>query len=82
MYERITLNKFRDSGLLWFINKQLHLFGIALVIEEDPFGGLELYPARTKFRGFSQESNDKGYKKLTKYMKENADELMKECEEE
>ena len=36
------------------------------------------YPVRTKFRGFGEEINTKGYMKVTKYLKENIDDLIKE----
>jgi hypothetical protein len=52
------------------INTILHVFGWVIVIEGD-----KMYPARTKWRGFSQKSMTKNYEKIAKYIKENADEL-------
>ena len=81
MIERMDLKEFKDTGMLWYINQQLHLFGMALVIEEDENGMLkELYPAKCKFRGFSNSVSDKGYRKLTEYMVENSEDLLKDCE--
>ena len=81
MINRKTWEEFRNSGLLWWINQQLHIFGwsIVVVMEEDKI--LEAYPARVKFRGFDDNNNTQGYIKVSKYMKENADELLKEAEE-
>lgn len=42
---------------------------------------LEAYPARVKFRGFDDNNNTQGYIKVSKYMKENAEELLKEAKE-
>ena len=80
MINRKTWEEFRNSGLLWWINQQLHIFGwsIVVVMEEDKI--LEAYPARVKFRGFDDNNNTQGYIKVSKYMKENADELLKEAE--
>lgn len=80
MINRKTWEEFRNSGLLWWINQQLHIFGwsIVVVMEDDKI--LEAYPARVKFRGFDDNNNTQGYIKVSKYMKENADELLKEAE--
>jgi len=77
--KKITIQEFRDTGLLWYINTQLHLFGFALAheVENDI-----LVPMKTKFRGFAEENNTEGYRKVTKYMKDNAKKLLKACESE
>lgn len=81
MIEKMELNDFRNSGMLWYINQQLHLFGITLVINFDDNGRpTSLYPARCKFRGFSNEVLDQGYLNLTKYMVDNCKDLLKDCE--
>ena len=68
MTEKKTWEEFRSSGLLWFINSILHAFGWAIAIERN--GDEEIvYPARVKYRGFSEASNTNGYYKfLTKTM--------------
>ena len=81
MVEEMNIDDFRNSGLLWFINQQLHVFGVALVVDVDDEGkAIRMYPGRCKFRGFSEESNTRGYTKLSKYMVEHAEELLKDCE--
>ena len=85
MITKKTWEEFRSTGLLWFINQILHLFGWAIVVEyneSDPEKIIEVYPARVKFRGFDQTSNDRGYLKVSQYLKENIDELLNECESE
>jgi hypothetical protein len=71
--------EFRDIGMLWWVNMIMHTFGWALVYVFDDNGEItEVYPARVKFRGFDGKTNDKGYQNISKYLKENAEELEKE----
>lgn len=80
MVKRKTLQEFRETGLLLFINQLLHIFGWVIIIELDADGNqIEMYPARTKSRGFSQADVTKAYIKLSKYMKQNAEELEKDA---
>lgn len=74
-------DEFRDSGLLWFINTILHMFGWAIVVEVDDGAVIGAYPARVTFRGFGAESTENGYRKVSKYMAENAAELLEEAEQ-
>lgn len=47
-------------------------------IEED--GSVSnAYPARVKFRGFAEKNNTDGYIKVSQYLKDNVDELVKEA---
>jgi len=80
MVKEKTWEEFRASGLLWFINHTLHMFGWAIVIEVAEGKVVRAYPARVKFRGFSDNKNSDGFKKVTKYLKENIDELEEECQ--
>ena len=75
--------EFRESGLLWFINTILHVFGWAIVIDVDLDSGniIDGYPARCKFRGFDEESTAKGYENVTKYLQENIFDLVKDLDE-
>lgn len=74
----------RDSGLLWWINRSLHLFGWAIFVkfEDGPAGALpiEVYPARTDFRGFDRETEERGFTKLTRYLHEHGIELVNDVE--
>lgn len=82
MVEKKTWEEFRNSGLLWFINTTLHLFGWAIVVEVEKDGTItNAYPARVKFRGFGEESNTEGYQNVSKYLLENITELNKEAHE-
>lgn len=83
MVNEKTWQEFRDSGLFWWMNMILHTFGWAIVmnIDEDGVTVNNVYPARVKFRGFAEENNTDGYKKVSKYMKENANQLEEESNE-
>lgn len=76
-----TWDEFRDTGLLWFINSILHMFGWAIGTTINDDGSVfEAYPMRVRYRGFSETCNSCGYEKVQRYMKENANELYDEAE--
>lgn len=79
MLEEKTWGEFKETGLLWFINSILHLFGWAIVTYVEA-GETYAYPARTQYRGFTEALNDMGYKNITKYLKDNIDELYEDVE--
>lgn len=79
MVEEKSWKEFRESGLIWFVNQTLHLFGWALVMEIDEDEITRVYPARVKFRGFDEESNTKGYIKVSEYLKENIEQISQEA---
>lgn len=82
MISKKTWNEFKESGFLWWINMILHTFGWAIVTEVNDKGNIiDAYPARTNFRGFSEEDNTEGYIKVSKYMNENSSMLLKESQE-
>ncbi len=76
------IKEFQASGLLWFVNSIIQLFGWCLFVSVDKDTGeiTEFFPERTKYRGFPEQSNTNGYIKLSKYMKENADKLLQDAE--
>ena len=76
-------DEFRETGLVVFINKILHVFGWALIFELDKESDktFRAYPCRTKFRGFDKETDNKSYVRISKYMNDNSEQLLKECEE-
>jgi len=60
----------------------LHTFGWSIVINVEDNGEItEVYPARVKFRGFSEGDNTEGYIKVSGFLQENAAELDKEARE-
>lgn len=79
---RKSWEEFRNTGLLFYINQILHAFGWAIVFEMENGKIIDIYPARVKFRGFTEEAQNKNYKKISVYMKENSEELLKEISEE
>ncbi len=68
---------FQNCGLLWWINRTLHLFGWNIVFEYDLDTKelLRVYPSRTYCRGFSRDDEDAGFIRLTKYMWDNIDQI-------
>lgn len=81
MIEERTWEEFRNSGLLWFINTILQIFGWSLVVELDDDKSIKrCYPARSHYRGFSEDIVIQDSKKLTQYMIDNAKDLIKDCE--
>ena len=75
--KEITGKEFRESGALWFVNSILHLFGMAITWNPD---NDELKASIVRFRGFKEEINDVGYQKLSSYLKDNMEDIERECE--
>lgn len=75
--KEITGKEFKESGALWFVNSILHLFGMAITWDKQTD---ELKANIVRFRGFAEENNDKGYKNLSNYLKDNIDEIEKDCD--
>lgn len=74
--EKKTWKEFKDSKLLWWVNRSLHLFGWSIVLEVDNDRNITAaYPAKVTFRGFSQETESKNFIELSNYLKENIDEI-------
>lgn len=82
MVEKKSWEEFRASGMLWWINMILHTFGWSIVTEIEDGKVGNVYPSRVKFRGFNENSNSKGYMKVSQYMKDHAEQLHKEANEE
>jgi len=81
MVKEKSWKEFRSTGLLLIANQILHVFGWAIVCE---FNGEEVqrvYPARVKFRGFTDKTVSSAYEKVSKFMVDNSDELYDESKE-
>jgi hypothetical protein len=75
--------EFRSTGLLWWVNRILHVFGWAIVFNVIDKRGkegkiTEVYPARVRFRGFDESTEAEGFVKVSQYIKENSEEIHKE----
>ena len=82
MITKKSWEEFRENGLLFITNQFLHIFGYALVYKFDEDNNIsQVYPARVKFRGFGEKQIEEGYKKISKYMKDNSGQLEKEANE-
>lgn len=81
MLTESTWNEFRDAGLLWWINRTLHLFGWALVIEQDEETKEinRVYPARCNFRGFCEDVEANGFRNLTNHLRDEMPKLLRDA---
>ena len=75
-----TWADFREAGLLWWINRILHTFGWVIVVEVESTTGeiTDCYPARTCFRGFTEEDEDEGFNAVTTHLAEIVSDLVQE----
>lgn len=73
-----TWEEFAAAGLFWWINRTLHLFGWALVREIDGDVVTRVYPARCRFRGFDEETEADGFRRLTAHLRDNTDDLVRQ----
>lgn len=80
MVDKKSWEEFTKSGLLWWINRILHTFGWAICVELNPETGevKSAYPARVKFRGFTNNIEVEGFKKISKYLKKEIESIEKE----
>lgn len=81
MLTRTSWDDFKRNGFLWAVNSFLHLFGYAIVLQYENGEIVGAYPARVKYRGFSENINSAGYIAVSKYMAANASELLEEASE-
>lgn len=74
---------FQQAGLLWWVNRTLHLFGWVLVFEADAWGEepVRVYPARTRWRGFAAADEAVGFELLTEHLVESAPRLLLDVRE-
>lgn len=83
MVTKKTWKEFRETGLVLIINQILHIFGWAIVFEFDENCVIKkIYPARVKFRGFSNDVVSKSYLKASQWIHDNADTLLGEAKDE
>lgn len=76
-------SEFERSGMLWWMNRILHTFGWAIVIEYSADGLFrQAYPARMKWRGFPEDVEAEGFKRVSTWVREHAEEIEKEATEE
>lgn len=81
MLEEKTWKEFRNAGMLFLANTILQFFGWSIVIEIE-VDRIKVYPARTKFRGFSLDCIEEGHKWVANFLINNVEELYKEAMEE
>lgn len=73
-YDKRTWTEFMDSGMLWFVNRILHVFGWVIIVEVDTIdtvGGItKAWPARTKVLGFPSECDEEAREKFLRHVRE------------
>lgn len=80
MIREKTWNEFQSSGLFWWVNRMIHIFGWVLVYERTIDGEvIRVFPARSSFRGFKEETEEEGFKMLTNHLSETIIELKEEA---
>jgi len=73
--------RFRECGLLFFVNQSLHFMGWAICVDVEPDGSIsEVYPMRVGYRGFKEDAQERGHVKVAKYLAEEATALLKDVE--
>ncbi len=83
MVEKRDWAEFQSAGLVWYVNRLLHLFGWAIVLQFDENDRItDAYPARCRFRGFDGKCEDNGFRKLTKHLSERWPEIEGDVDEE
>ena len=81
MINKKTWEQFMETGLVWWVNRILHTFGWAIVFEEDNGVITDVYPARVRFRGFEEKTEEENFIKLTNYLGKTIEQLKKEVNE-
>jgi hypothetical protein len=67
MLEAMSGTNFRESGALWYANKELHKIGMALIWDSETD---EIKPSFCKFRGFDEKTNKKCQADLDRYLED------------
>jgi len=71
MIDRRPWSEFQSSGLLWWVNRALHLFGWAIVFEclegQEPW---VVYPAKVSFKGFPADAEEEGFDRMETQLRE------------
>lgn len=81
MITKISWEEFKDAGMLWWINMILHTFGLAIAYEVENNEIIDVYPVKVKYRGFDEKNNTEGYIKVSEYLNDNSERLLKESKE-
>lgn len=77
--KRKNWEEFEKSGLLWWVNRQLHLFGWNIELEFDGEQIIGAHPRKTNFeiRGYERCAENKGFARLSKYLSKNSKTMAK-----
>jgi hypothetical protein len=61
---------FQEAGLLWWVNRMLHLFGwvINMAVNSETGDVHRVWVDRCEYTGFSRESEERGFERLKRHM--------------
>jgi hypothetical protein len=77
--EGASWKEFQEAGLLWWVNRVLHLFGWVIVfVGEEGQEPRQVFPARTTFRGFTADAEEQGFERLTAHLAREAPHLLRD----
>lgn len=66
--DKRSWEEFRESKMLWWINRILHTFGWAIVLSVESDGTVSsAFPAKVSFRGFSEQDEAEGFEALKRH---------------
>ena len=79
----MTWDEFREAGGLWWVNRVLHMVGMAIYVEVDEAGKVtRVYPGKCEFRGFGEDSEERGFRRMRTWLHKNAADLVKRLDTE
>lgn len=65
-------DEFRSSGMLFFVNTLLHFMGWAITVNVKDGKVTGVFPARTRFRGFTYTDQTEQHYNVARYLRDNA----------
>ena len=66
-----TWQEFLDTGMLWYVNRLLHVFGWSIVFEVDDDDVItRVWPSRTTWKGFPEAMEREGYAKVEAHLRD------------
>ena len=81
-FEERTWYEFQQGGFLLFVNLFLQIFGWSIVMNVGDNGLVtNVYPARTRWRGFGPEELSKAYVRVTEFLVKNGKKLLSEAKD-
>jgi len=79
---RHSWSELRETGVLWWVNRSIHIFGWVIIVATDDETDevVDVYPARTEWRGFDYDAEERGHRRLTAWMRRAGEALKQEVD--